>query len=550
MNKKWNGLLLAIALGMVVYGYGWTIKYKYEPEYWENFYYHSQWNIPNSTRKISDDGLYQFVGYRLAEGENPFDISYEVPPLGKYLYGLSAKFLGNPYLTSLGLYGLLIVTMFRIAKYVYRQRELEQIATLLVFSNPLMVQQLGLTMLDLPLAVMFLAHFLFLIKYKTSFANKDLLISGAWLGLATGTKVPFYVPMVFLVDSWFLFRLKKIDKIWLFVISGLVGYMASFFCYFVKHPNPIPWIRLHSKMVGFYLNGWSNQDVANMFRAIFIGKFRQLWTGRPDLEWNGWSIILPIGTIGLVFILTRFGKIIRQNLNLAYLTLIGSGYLLATIYVDFWPRYLVPIIPILTLISVWWLKKKLFLLKLIVISQLVGLLFLLRIGPNESAKNWVKYLSTDAYRESYRLLTDKDKLNYPEDDWQQMTNWGGKEIEIIKIDDKKFSNQAKLITSIGPFEMKKENNLWRVRWNNEIKIERDDSTIDGNEVWVIPHQIDNWGEIISALASTVDADSEEIVERLYSVVPDVYPIKIGSLKDGANTENLQKFRAVRIGENE
>ena len=85
-------LLLGIIIITLAYFSRWIFLYHFDPIYWENTYYESQWNVPNSKRGIGDDGLYRYVGYRLVNnGENPFNINYEVPPLGKYTYGLSAK---------------------------------------------------------------------------------------------------------------------------------------------------------------------------------------------------------------------------------------------------------------------------------------------------------------------------------------------------------------------------------------------------------------------------------------------------------------------------
>jgi hypothetical protein len=89
-------LILYISIFVVAAGVIFSSRqiffFKYGPEYYENWYYHSQWNYPDSTRGISDGELYKFVGYRLIEGENPFNINYEMPPFGKSLYGLAEMY--------------------------------------------------------------------------------------------------------------------------------------------------------------------------------------------------------------------------------------------------------------------------------------------------------------------------------------------------------------------------------------------------------------------------------------------------------------------------
>jgi len=56
------GLTVLIGLILIVsYFNRWIFVYKFEPEYWENYYYTSQWNIPNSKRVISDGGVYRYI---------------------------------------------------------------------------------------------------------------------------------------------------------------------------------------------------------------------------------------------------------------------------------------------------------------------------------------------------------------------------------------------------------------------------------------------------------------------------------------------------------
>ncbi len=104
MKNKIIKILILIFIFLTLYFSRQIFSYKYDPEYYENYYYHSQWNIPNSVRGIGDGDLYKFVGYKLASGENPFNINYEVPPFAKLLYGISEKYFANPYIVSLFFY--------------------------------------------------------------------------------------------------------------------------------------------------------------------------------------------------------------------------------------------------------------------------------------------------------------------------------------------------------------------------------------------------------------------------------------------------------------
>jgi len=163
--------------------------YKFDPVYWENFYYTSQWNIPNSKRVIGDEGVYRYIGYRLVNGENPFNVDYWVPPLGKYWYGVAAKYLGNPYWASWGWYAILLILVWVITKNWW--------VLLLVATNPLIVAQVGLTMLDLPQGVLLLAQ-------AGCLLSGQFVLAGIMLGLMMGVKIGVLGPMVAVVGAYYL----------------------------------------------------------------------------------------------------------------------------------------------------------------------------------------------------------------------------------------------------------------------------------------------------------------------------------------------------------
>jgi hypothetical protein len=76
MKKLIHWVILVGLILTVSYFNRWIFSFKFEPEYWENYYYTSQWNVPNSKRQISDEGVYRYIGYRLVNGENPFNVDY------------------------------------------------------------------------------------------------------------------------------------------------------------------------------------------------------------------------------------------------------------------------------------------------------------------------------------------------------------------------------------------------------------------------------------------------------------------------------------------
>ena len=88
-------LILIAYLGLVTYTNRALLFSTFDEAYWKNKYEQSQWKLPLSVRTIGDDGLYLYVGYRLVHGNDPTSSNAEMPPLGKYLIGISIVLFGN-----------------------------------------------------------------------------------------------------------------------------------------------------------------------------------------------------------------------------------------------------------------------------------------------------------------------------------------------------------------------------------------------------------------------------------------------------------------------
>lgn len=417
---KWA--ILIVLISIVAYFNRWIFVFKYEPEYWENYYYTSQWNVPNSERVISDDGLYKFVGYRLVTGENTFNINYWIPPMGKYWYGVGAKYLQNPYLISFTFYLLSLLAFWSLSKLIFKKDNLRWLSLYLWALNPLLVEQIWQTMLDLPMVLFFIVHIYFLFKFETKKSIKNLAISAIFLGLTAGTKPAYFIPMIGLIDWWWIITVQKNNRfknIFLYLFFVIGGYVLSYTCYFIVHPNPIPWIRLHQKVIDFQIinSGGGNHDVLNIFRTIFLDKYKGFWVGGQEMIVKNWSLVLPLGTILLLKNVLFLKKTINQNRQILYLSLIGIGYILMCLKIEFWPRYLLFLLPILVLLIVKFFENKPLVLILILISYLPWLNYNFFPNPKEVIGEWNQNISEKHYREAYRLLDKNSQQKINEKDW-------------------------------------------------------------------------------------------------------------------------------------
>jgi len=316
--------------------------YKFDPNYWEKFYNESQYRVPMSKREISDSGVYRYVGYRLVLGDNPFEIDYWVPPLGKYLYGLSAKFLGNPYITSVVMYLGGLIILGGLAKMTVGNGG-AKLAMVLYGLNPLLLDQIGVTMLDSVLMVILLGH-IWLIWGSEKGDWRKVAWAGITLGLMAGVKVAFFLPVIAIADVIYLWKKTGWRKLVVGAGGVAAGYVLAYFCYFVKHPNPIPWVRLHGKVIEYWKNGgrhlWGGWEI---WRYLRSGKFLGLKGDQRIMMTGGWSPILGLGVAGAVWAGVKGGR-------LRYLAGLIIGWVVMIAMVDFWPRYLVPIVPVVILL--------------------------------------------------------------------------------------------------------------------------------------------------------------------------------------------------------
>lgn len=448
-NKTYTivfSLILLISIFLSSYFNRWIFVYHFDPVYWENAYYESQWNVANSSRQISDEAVYRYIGYRLVNnGENPFNVDYWVPPLGKYTYGLSAKFLNNPYITSYIYYLGSVLIFYLISKRLFKT-PLHLISTILFSCNPLIVEQIQQTMLDLPLTFFFLLFVYFFIFFLQTNNKKYLYFSSISLGLTAGIKPQFFIPTFTIISLFFLVKNKQVKKIPIFILFIIVGYILSYFCYWIKHPNPIPWIRLHQKIIDFQKNNGGSHDILNIFRFVFTREYRGFWVNAKSYWPANWSTILPIGFISSILIFLKKFKKNKLPDWVLFLSLIIIFYFAMNLMIDFWPRYLVPMVPLLILVIIYLLKKNYFLLTLIFLSY-IPMLYLSFFPKSTEFKNSFQNLyQKNFYKDTYQQLDTQSKNKFSIDQWKSFS------------EHEEFTNKK--------FQAIKENNQWRININS------------------------------------------------------------------------------------
>lgn len=572
--------LILLSVGFVIYNSRQIFYFKYESEYYENLYYHSQWNIPNSTRGISDGLLYQFVGFRLVHGENPFYLNYETPPFGKYLYGLAEYYLNNPYWVSLFLYLGSIVIFYLLADSLFKDKKYALLSLLLYSTTPFIATQVRDTMLDLPLTAFYLTHSFFFVKFLHRPKILFLGLSGIFLGLATGTKIGVYSPwVIFLGLALVLWVNKSIGRILIYLASVFAGYCFAYISYFIHHPNPIPWVKLHQKQLEFYLNPGDSVDYLNQWKGIFLNTY-QGWWGIEKISLGDWSPILPLGVLAAVSVL--FLALKRKEKPWIYISGITLIFLIVNTFISFWPRYLMPAVPGFILLIAYFARKYwwvMIILSLLNLPFFVNSLAHKNYYSNSDAVG--SFIAKRAYRELYRSIDPGQRKSIPEDQFiKTLENFYetlnvkkiGVKIKDIVQTGKNINVRYKIdyLTGYGKIsfdpelEFKDVHNQtmlvwkWDYLWpkydsDRKIIIGGDKIPIEmirrgvrvvakpgkGKAVYIITRHIE-WPKTLDRLSEVVGGKSSlNIGDSIRNSIPDDFPRYVGVL-DTSSDEDLEK----------
>jgi len=567
---RWFFVLAVLAVVALVLFYSRQIYgFKYEPEYYENYYYNSQWNVPNSTRGISDGDLFKFVGYRLAEGESPFDINYEVPPLGKYLYGLGEKYTGNPYWVSTAFYLGSLVVFYFLARDLFKREQVAWLSLFLFASTPFVATQVRDVMLDLPLMFMFLVHTFTFVRYLKKGKLVDLGLTGVFLGLASGTKLGIYAPLAILLETAFVLRTKKWPHLVVLPVTTAVGYVTAYCMYFIKHQNPIPWLRLHKKIYTFYSGSLGDIDYWNQLRTIFLNSYQGWWQPDKMIQVSDWSIVFPLGVIAIMIVL--FFAIKKKEWEWVYVSCLTIVFLVMNNLVPFWPRYLMPAIPMFVLLLGYVFRKKgiiLFLIAMLNLPVLVKVMSFEDLPGHTQAVG--RFISTRAYRELYRSISTENRVKIAEPVFIETLEefydqLGTRDVQIELGEVKRKGDMAEMeyvsryetrygwVTREDVFLYEKVNGQWKLNWDwdyvwpgygvdSELIIKEGSMPLlglkdenegvvarrgKGWEVYMIPRLMYNWNQNLDTLAYLTGEGSMVADERIKRTIPDDFPRYVG-----------------------
>jgi hypothetical protein len=502
-----TALYLAAAVCMILFGIfmNWhSFTTPYDPVYIRDHYDHSQWKIPKSIRPIDDATLYQVAGYDLAAKNEFYQVNPEVPPLGKYFYGWSILLFGNPYVITIPLFIATAIMVFGIGRIVFDRPVYAAAATFVFTSEPLILGQLGVTLLDLPQLLFLLLHLyamLLLTKAQPRWRFwSALMVAGIALGGFLSVKIGFFAAALIAADLFILWRLRQLPVILLVGAIAVVTYLATYVGYLTAGNSLRDLLASQKWMLSFYLDSPADPIKGMIVPLLLFGSHKGWW---PEAVWEraeNWTIFWPV-LAAAPFVLLRnkkwFAVVSRPAYQYLGVFLIAMTACLAV--VPLFARYLILLLPILiipfTVILLQlrpWVRGAI--ICLIVLHTALFLQPPVWKAADSVENNWE--LST--YKELYSYLDLPFRETVSRDAfWRFMLDIESdlrmeKKVVDVTIPytwpwQRMVSGTVEVVyyTELGEFRQLKEiifvkeNGAWRVRWSYDLALEglRPDSTI-------------------------------------------------------------------------
>lgn len=320
---------------------------KFDLTYISDTYSKSQYVLgPASKNGIGDDGLYTFAGYYyLFQKGDVSAVNFEHPPLGKYLIGLSLLIFKNENIINIIYFVILLITTYRLGQILLKDRLLSLISAGILAADPLFLDNLIRSLLDLPFTLFStLAVYFFILGLQKPKYN---YLSMLFWGAAFSTRFfPFMVIIFcFLLAVTFFYKRKNLR---IFLFSSLlipIIYLTSHISFFVYHPSFIEFLR-HKKWMLSWFAG-SKKIVGNIWINIFTGYYFD--TTDKLVRNNLWFLAVPM-TVTLA--LLQFKKLVLKNIGMLIIYWTCLLYLIyLTFLTDGVAKFLMPIYPLLCILA-------------------------------------------------------------------------------------------------------------------------------------------------------------------------------------------------------
>lgn len=241
---------------------------------------------------LSDEELYEIEGYFLVgENRDLHQLTPGHPPLGKYLIGLSIKQFKNPYLLA-PFFGLItLFLIYQVGLLLHLPRLLSLSLTILFSMEPLFLDQLATSLLDIYLLTFSLTSLYFYLLWSKRKHFAFILLSQITLGLAMATK---FFPASFPLAGALLFSTVLTGQFSLFINHILAlpfiffGFSFGHLSYFFYHPSLLQFFRYQRYVLSWWV-GSPQVPALQVWDLIFNNRWHTWWDKKEVIPTPFWK---------------------------------------------------------------------------------------------------------------------------------------------------------------------------------------------------------------------------------------------------------------------
>jgi len=329
------------------------LKFAYEDSQYANLLF-KYW--------IPDGPVNTYAGLAYVKGVSPILIAADTPPLGRYLIGIFGLLFNNENILTLIVGGISFYLLYLLGRQLLLQKLLALIPPMLVSFEPIIKSQFVYTpLLDLMQLMFLLGYFLVFILAlrRKNHYEKYFVIASVLLGCFIATK--FFATGITVLAASVIVLLLNFNKHKFFVycltlpltvLILLLSYSKSF----IDNPNIKSFLGIQ-KWVFLYHKSQITTPFA-IWPFIYLNQWYVWWGDKPILSEVTWTIMWPIITsISLFTAAMSLFKRIKRNSAVELLLLWVICYLLFFSVGQVSARYLVILLPILYVLSVYGMRE-------------------------------------------------------------------------------------------------------------------------------------------------------------------------------------------------
>lgn len=317
-------------------------------------YQNSQYFKGDKTDVILSDAEVNAVrGYQLAQqNANPVEMLPGHPLFGSWLMGLSGKFFGQPLWVNIASFVISVFLLYLIGRKLLSPI-LALVSVIIYLLEPMLVEQIQTTMLDIVLLTFCLASLYFYLHWLEKEQLSWLLLSQLVLGL--GLTVKFWLAAFPLVVVLYLATITK-DNFRKFLqhsfslILLAFGFVLGHWQYFVHQFSLLGFFSYQRYLISWWA-GSPQVPPGQVWDLIFANRWHTWWGQQEVIKVDSWWLLWPLAIIlGLLAIMRMFKS---RKITTGWVVLvlwIGFSLLIFNFSATY-PRHLLLVLPSLYLLA-------------------------------------------------------------------------------------------------------------------------------------------------------------------------------------------------------